>query len=90
MDKTVVVFRKWKDGGDIIALFPYEYDEPRANYNCLSYEHVGQHSDAWYEHVIKVTVPASELEYNDLLEELTSIGYNLIVRKRKQNKFTKT
>ena len=42
METTVVVFRKWKTNGDIIALFP-ELPADNEGYLCDSYEHVGQH-----------------------------------------------
>jgi len=79
---TEVVFRKWKDNG-IIALFPYEVDYP--NGDISSYMHVGQHGAANYYFMIQETVPATEVEYNDLKKELESIGYNLKVIKRKSN-----
>jgi len=76
-----VIFRKWKDTGDIIAFLP---DEP-ANYgHVLSYMHIGQHGEADYNHCLNITIPATPEEYKDLLEELQSIGYDLIVRKRMQ------
>ena len=78
-EKTKVVFRKFKDG-EILALFPYEPDT--ANF-CTSYMHIGQHSGADYSGCIKRTKPANEAEYNALKEELTSIGYNLTVIKRR-------
>jgi len=38
-----VIFRKFKDGGDIIALLP---DVPANPGRIMSYMHVGQHSEA--------------------------------------------
>lgn len=40
----------------------------------MSYEHVGQHSDATYPH--SGTVAASKGEYAPLLAELVAIGYD--------------
>jgi len=77
--KTRVIFRKWPDG-DIIALFP---DIPDSNHYCLSYMHVGQHGGADYSAVLAMTTPAKEYEYMELAEELTSIGYDLEIRKRR-------
>jgi len=74
---TEVVFRKFKDG-TIIALFPYEFSD-RNGYFCISYMHLGQHSSTDYTHVISKTKSVKEDEYNSLLRELESIGYNLIV-----------
>ena len=79
--KTVVIFRKFKNG-EIIALFPGEkYD----NYSGLimSYMHVGQHGSADYSCIIMKTLPAKEQEYNSLLTELKSLGYNLQVNKKR-------
>ena len=41
----VVVFRRWKDGGNIIALFP-ELPADLYGNHCDAYEHVGQHGGA--------------------------------------------
>lgn len=78
---VVVIFRKWpkSEGGDVIALFPYE-DE--GNYFCLSYQHVGQHGGADYRGVVASTKLATPDEYDDIKLELERIGYKLIVRKR--------
>jgi len=76
MDKDTVVFRKWRDGFGIIALFP-ELPTDLYGYYCESYEHVGQHGGADYFGVIMNTRPANSEESTDLYEELTSIGYVL-------------
>lgn len=68
---TKVIFRKYKSG-EIIALFPDEM-----NYCfCASYMHIGQHSDAYYAYVVRNTKPATQEEYQPLLNELISIGYD--------------
>lgn len=88
MEKEIVVFRKYKEG-DIIALFPEYYNGYNNRlYNrdlVMSYMHIGQHSEASYSGVVATTVPAIQAEYNDLLQELISIGYELEVRKRRPN-----
>lgn len=76
---TKVVFRKFKGDGEIIALFP-EIDE--GNYKCSSYMHVGQHGGADYIKVVADTHPARPEEYQDLKQELESMGYNLQVMRR--------
>jgi hypothetical protein len=76
-----VVFRRWKDSGDIIALFPELPADLYGQY-CDSYEHVGQHGGADYWGVIQHTTPTSPAEAADLAEELTRIGYNLRPIKR--------
>lgn len=70
---TPVVFRKLKDGGDILALLPAE--DAGQGY-CMSYQHVGQHSGADYTGCIAITTPATPEEYKGLLAELVSIGYD--------------
>lgn len=78
---TKVVFRKWRDTDDIIALFP-EINAGNSGH-CQSYEHIGQHGGADYMNVIARTRPASPAEYADLLAELRCIGYDdLAVRQR--------
>lgn len=77
---TIVVFRVWKDAGTVIALMP---KEDAGNFMCMAYEHIGQHGAADYSHVISKTRPATKKEYKDLEQELTQIGYNLVVKKRR-------
>ncbi len=74
-----VVFRKWRIGCGIIALFPDE----TYTYNVGSYTHIGQHGEADYRHVMKNTIPATPEEYAGLKKELESIGYQLTVVKRR-------
>ena len=79
---TKVVFRKFdpRDGGDVIALFPKE----RCGKGNLiwSYQHIGQHGSASPE-LITELLPCQQEEYQSLLDELTSIGYdNLLIEKR--------
>jgi hypothetical protein len=71
---TRVIFRKWRNSGDIIALFP----DIKADFmgGCLSYEHVGQHAAATYNLVVAATRPATPAEYAELLAELQRIGYD--------------
>ena len=76
MEKDVVVFRKWRDGFGIIALFP-EIPTDLYGYYCESYEHVGQHGGADYHGVVMNSRLATTEEYADLFEELTRIGYDL-------------
>jgi hypothetical protein len=75
---TRVIFRKWKDNGDIIAFFP---DDDWGRGLIGSYMHTGQHGGAMYP---CDTVPASPEEYADLLAELKQVGYDdLVIRKRR-------
>ncbi len=77
----VVVFRKFRKGGDVIALFPKMIIAEDGT--CESYQHIGQHGGATYSHCMKITVPASASEYASLKTELENIGYKLIVKEKK-------
>ena len=81
MEKDVVVFRKWKDGFGVIALFPEIPTDLYGRY-CESYEHVGQHGGADNQGVVMNTRPANTVESADLAEELRIIGYELRPIKR--------
>ena len=74
--KTKVIFRKWNQGGDIIALFP-EIPATVNPAHCLSYEHTGQHGTAHLSGVVANTRPATLGESADLARELEQIGYDL-------------
>ena len=85
-DETVevvkVIFRKFKDGGDIIAIFP-EIPATLNAAECESYQTVGQHGACAPDGLIReATVPATPDEYQALKEELESIGYKLDIRQR--------
>ena len=77
----VVVFRKWKENGDVIALFPALPADLSGNH-CDAYEHVGQHGGADYFGVIQQTTPCSSEQSADLATELRRIGYVLRPRRR--------
>jgi hypothetical protein len=76
--KTKVIFRRFKDDGSIIALFPDEIAD--MNNNCMSYQHIGQHGAADYNYCIKKTIAATPLEYEPLKRELKTIGYELDIK----------
>lgn len=78
-DPTPVVFRAFREGGDVIALFPAMRE---SNGRINSYQHIGQHGAADYHGLIGVTRPASPAEYAELFAELESRGYWMTVRKR--------
>lgn len=76
---TKMIFRKWKDTGAIIALFPDQnFASGDANKGfIMSYMHVGQHGEASEQLLTdrKSLVTAKPQEYADLLAELKSLGY---------------
>ena len=77
---TKVIFRYWMNG--VIAIFP-EIPGDLSPQNCLSYQHIGQHSACDPSYIIKSSKPATETQYNNLKVELESLGYKLkVVDKR--------
>lgn len=68
--------------GDVIALFPDNLD--RLPGCVTAYQHVGQHSIAAYDNVIRATKPSTSVEYAELYDELVRIGYDdLKIAKRR-------
>jgi hypothetical protein len=74
MPHDLVVFRRWKDIYEVIALFP-EIPTDIHGWYCNSYEHIGQHGGADYCGVVMQTQPARPEEFASLARELTLIGY---------------
>ena len=83
VEKTKVIFRQWKIGCEIIALFP-EIATDTFGYNCQSYIRVGQHGAASPSIMLKDTKPAilEDGAVKKLIKELEQIGYNLEIIKR--------
>lgn len=75
----ITIFRKFPNGS-IIALFPTEPAD-QCREHCSSYQHTGQHGAASVD-LSHVTTPAAPHEYEALLTELKSIGYDVEVRTR--------
>jgi hypothetical protein len=82
MKTTKVIFRKWRDTGDIIAMFP-EIPADNTGRQCISYEHVGQHGGADPDCVQRQTVLAKPAEYRELMKELHQIGYRKLAPYRR-------
>ena len=80
-DATLVIFRRWRDNGDIIALFP-ELPSNQQGLFCEAYEHVGQHGGADYHGVIAASRPTTQEAAAPLAKELERIGYRLRPIKR--------
>lgn len=72
----VVIFRRWNDTGDIVAIFPEQPADDQGRY-CLAYDKLGQHIAAEYEQVMQHTTPISAQEYERFAHELTLLGYDL-------------
>lgn len=75
--KTDVIFRRFKQGRDVIALFPAIAGDSSPD-TCQSYQHVGQHGAASVR-LMRDTVPAylTEPDTYALKKELEGIGYDL-------------
>ena len=81
---TTTIFRK--DGLGVFAIFPYCPWNYRDK-TCAGYAHIGQHMGIDYPYAIQTSRPAQPSEYQDLLNELKSIGYNpRIVRRASYRK----
>jgi len=78
---TPVQFRILK--GEVIAVFPYYIE----GVNCVTcYSHVGQHSACKW-NINTFTKPAKPDQYEPLLAELKSVGYdNIAILKRRNHK----
>lgn len=77
---TPVIFRRFKKGGDLIAIFPtLPGDSSPAT--CSSYQHVGQHGACDPVGLVGKTVPAStaEADVAKLQRELVDQGYDYLV-----------
>ena len=71
------VFLKERDGGDVFAYFHDDLYCSELYPTCHTcYAHVGQHSACEASYAAGCRV-ASRKEYTPLLDELTSIGYNV-------------
>jgi len=84
---TNVIFRKFNNK-EVIALFPYEPYNRFDVDSITSYMHIGQHSEADYQSIMKDTKPCKfEHEYKDLMDELESVGYEdlNVIEKRNFN-----
>jgi len=71
-------FNKWIQKWEVEAFFP---DLPANLGNILCYAHIGQHSEASLDYFYGLPHAKPE-EYQNLKEELESIGYNLKVYKK--------
>jgi len=81
--KTKTIFRKFKNNGDIIALFPESPSDIYGRY-CDSYIHIGQHGSANYQMLLNDTVLATPEEYAELKRELeTHYDYEIEVYRRR-------
>lgn len=80
-DVTPVVFRTFRSGGEVIALFPYEPGTMDPG-TMMSYQHIGQHGPADMGLTAVHTRPSTPDEIRPLKNELERIGYKLKILKR--------
>jgi hypothetical protein len=90
--KVDIIFRvdKSRDfSGTVFALFPHDCCD--YNGNVTSYQHVGQHSSADYNHCINRSKVATPEQYADLKAEMESLGYEItVVKKQNYHKFLRS
>jgi hypothetical protein len=85
--KTVMIFRKYKNG-EVIALMPYEIADMQGH--IMSYMHQVQHCATDYNGVVSQTKLAKPEEYAELLKELEWVGYEVKANlKRNHNVYLK-
>jgi len=82
--KTKVIFRIFE--GEPLAIFPELPGDCNPHVTCLSYQHGGQHGAACVNLTGHYTRPAKLHEYQSLLDELTSLGYDLRIAHRASQK----
>jgi hypothetical protein len=75
-EATEVLFLFNKRNNDLFAFFNQEKRKVLNTDLYMSYSHVGQHSECCYDYAIE-SKHATKAQYNDLAQELQSIGYNL-------------
>ena len=74
---TPVIFRKFRDNGEIIAIFPTLPGTNCPN-TCMSYMHVGQHGSMDVS-IASIAILVKPSEYIHLKRELQGLGYKLRV-----------
>ena len=78
--KTIVIFKKDpQNNNEVIAFMPYDICNWQGYFTC--YAHIGQHCSSCDEYFRQCRTATQE-EYEPLLNELISIGYNVEVKKR--------
>jgi len=75
--ETKVIFRAYKDDGEIIAMFPEEVgtDDP---YTCASFQR-GRHYTCYPSGLVQITTSVEPEKYQILKEQLESMNYKLKV-----------
>jgi len=84
--KTKVIYRKFKDGEEIIAVFP-ELSYPGFTSKkglVMDYMFVGQHGECEYNTIMKMTTIAFPKDYEVLKAQLEDLGYDLEITTHKE------
>ena len=71
-----VVFRRWKDSGEVVAVFP-EIPADAEGRQCVTYQCSVEYGAAEYFTLMRATTPAEPEEHADLAHELASLGYHV-------------
>jgi len=79
---TIMIFRTYRSGSDVIALLPEVAADIAGRY-CTCYQHIGQHGGADYQGVIRQSRPATAAESAPLRAELSRMGYRIAERRRR-------
>ena len=84
MEKTKVIFRKFKNSQDVIAIFPQIPGKTLPYRTCRAYTIAG-YRDIGTNYTKSTTELVYRHEYKELYEKLVSIGYDLDVCTRMTN-----
>lgn len=83
-----IIFKKDKsNNNEIIAFMPYAICNWQGDFTC--YAHIGQHSMTDYNYYL-CCKPATQEEYQNLYNELKSIGYEIEIIKKINTKKLQT
>ena len=85
--KTKVIFRRFKNitndnkdtHNEIVAIFPQLPGDSSPRRTCLSYMHIGQHGAITVNYAKFTTELTYRPDYQELYDELISLGYDLEV-----------
>lgn len=83
MKQTKVVFRTYKDTGDLIAVLPYIIVGKFGD--CLAYSHTEGIISVEYLHVMSKTVRSTPDQVREMSETLKSVGHENIIEIKRIN-----
>ena len=86
---TKVIFRKEKNG-EVLAVFPEFPGDNNPYRTCACYSHIGQHGAMALDYIKSTSELKYRMDYQDLYDELVSVGYDLEVVTRISRKMLQT